>query len=1026
MVSQQIIDIIIKAEDMASEQAKKVEEKFKQIGTNGQAAFDKVSKTSDNANQKLAQMHEKLSETVNNVNKVGNEGANSFRKLTKEEQDAVIKFNTLDKEIQLTLQTLRELGSTDCIPNAEGALNAFSRLNSLTRSWSGSLDYAKTKMQLLGNDTTSLRGKIQTTGMAIQTYLGTKCDSVKTKVTSVAETIRGKIGSAIDSVKAKLGGLGGGFDKLSSGATSAGQSLGFLRNAASMTVGMIGYDLVNSMVECTRASLNARSSIQAFASRLGMSSSEVDTFQASLDKLQLTYKKIDMDVVGLPKQSLNELTETTAIFVDAMQRNGRSAEDSMLAMSDAMDGQFQRLKEIGISEKDLMNNGWSGDLQDKTGLLQAMNQALKDQHYDELAKGVDNLDDAWQVLTITLSNLLESILVPLTPAIIGIISSFSDVVGSIMGFIRTLQNAWTNMPDWAQLALGLTAVGIAAGILGTILLSEVVPGMVASAISTINWIATALGAEVSAFTLSGAFTLLGTTIWAALAPLLPFIAAAALLVVAVYEVGKAFGWWNDVGGMIDAIRSGIMRLWDAFINHPDVQGAIKAIGDALKWISDGVTWAGQQVLRFFHINSPHGGKWDIISALIHGVGDAWNALKGAVGWVIGVFQNIYNSFNTVMNVLGPFGSALLMLAGPVGSVVAILRTVVCILLGCSPGIVPALQKVQEVFSSVWNAIAGFIGGVISTIISGLQPIIDILTEIGEFIIGQFMESWNAFVSIINIVQIAVNLLISIFQQFMDGQISLTTALSMVWNVISSMFATVLNIIVQRVISFGSSLISNAIRIASNFVNNIVTRISQLPGKVASYMSSTLSRIISIASQWVSNAVNKASSLVSSVASTLSSLPGKISSALSGVVNAIVKPFKDAYTQVKGIVDDIIALGGEIAFGGDVAYGGDSLISQDVNLNKLFNINTGEIVNTLETTKENTQREGVVDKLEIEINENLKLDLINVPAHIDENALIKMLDSTTVLKALTSNRKFQDLDNQIKSEIAAKAKRASGG
>ena len=148
------------------------------------------------------------------------------------------------------------------------------------------------------------------------------------------------------------------------------------------------FSIVNSLMETTRASLNARSSMQAFAQRLDMSSAEVDKFQQSLDEMQNSYKKIDMDVVGqqatdmayrlgLPKQSLSELTETTAIFTDAMQRNGRSAEDSMLAMSDAMDGQFVRLKEIGIGQEDLMKNGWDGDINNKTGLLDAMNKSLK-------------------------------------------------------------------------------------------------------------------------------------------------------------------------------------------------------------------------------------------------------------------------------------------------------------------------------------------------------------------------------------------------------------------------------------------------------------------------------------------------------------------------------------------------------------------------------------------------------------------------------------------------------------------------
>jgi nitrate reductase gamma subunit len=59
---------------------------------------------------------------------------------------------------------------------------------------------------------------------------------------------------------------------------------------------------------------------------------------------------------------------------------------------------------------------------------------------------------------------------------------------------------------------------------------------------------------------------------------LPFIAAAVLVVAAIYEIGKAFGWWTDASSMMDALWAGVQRLWDAFINHPDVQAVLTALG----------------------------------------------------------------------------------------------------------------------------------------------------------------------------------------------------------------------------------------------------------------------------------------------------------------------------------------------------------------------------------------------------------------------------------------------------------------
>jgi hypothetical protein len=134
-----------------------------------------------------------------------------------------------------------------------------------------------------------------------------------------------------------------------------------------------------------------------------------------------------------------------------------------------------------------------------------------------------------------------------------------------------------------------------------------------------------------------------TAVWAAIAPFLPFIAAAALVAIAIYEVGKAFGWWTDVSSMLDAIKAGLTEMWEAFINHPDVQAAIQAISDAFSWLTTVVGEVGQAILDFFGINES--GSFDILHTLINGIGEAWNAVRPAIMFVIDVWMQLINTVN---------------------------------------------------------------------------------------------------------------------------------------------------------------------------------------------------------------------------------------------------------------------------------------------------------------------------------------------------------------------------------------------
>lgn len=830
----------------------------------------------------------------------------------------------------------------------------------------------------------TLKSKLSSVASTLDDKLGgsiTKAmnhfNNLKTRVSGAANELRSKMGSAVDGIRNKL-------SSLSNGANGVASAMNFLKGAVSMTVGMIGYDLVNSLMQTTRASLNARSSIQAFGSRLQMSSTEVSTFQQDLDKLQQTYKKIDMDIVGqqamdmayrlgLPKTALKDLTETSAIFTDAFVRNGRSSEDATLAMADAMDGEFKRLKEIGISQEDLMKNGWSGDINDKTSLIKGLNGALKEQHYDELAKNVDSLDDAWQVLSITLSNLIEAILVPLTPLLVQIITAFTNVVEAIKPIIGVFQGLWNALPPWIQDTIWAALLVIALYAIGTAIMSSVVPALAAATLAAIDFFMAMLAN-----------------------PLTWVLVALVAIALAIYEVGKAFGWWSDVGSMLDAVWAGLQRLWDAFINHPDVQAIISALSGAWQWLCDAVGQAWNAISDFFNLNT--GGQFDVVRALIEGIGLAWNFITFPIRSVIGLMQMLWPYFQQFYETcLVPLGEFL-------GGAFAEAWTFV---MGLLEQITPFVENLTQAWADFQSGQMD-LPGLIMTVLTSL---FDIYLTIMTSIIGAVLNfAWQLLSSALTAGSNFVNGIVTYISQ-LPGR-----------------FLSYLLQVAVNILNAGNQWVNNARNKANQLVTGVISFISQLPGRALSALLGVVSSIVSAGAQWISNANAQANSIVSGVVGILSGLPGRISSALSGVVNAIVSPFRQAYDSVVNVVNNIknqvqegLSAIGQLndARGGDDARGSD-ILGIDNNYNGINGIITPLL---MENRKNNTA--SMEDHLTIDVNEKITLDLANVPSSIDETTLIEMLQDKQVLSALTNNRVFQELDAKVKQRIEFANGRARG-
>ena len=292
--------------------------------------------------------------------------------------------------------------------------------------------------------------------------------------------------------------------------------------------------------------------------------------------------------------------------------------------------------------------------------------------------------------------------------------------------------------------------------------------------------------------------------WAALAPLLPFIAIGAAIVLVIYEIGKAFGWWTDVGSMLDAIGAGIQRLWSAFINHPDVQAAISMISSALSTLWSWIQQAGQAILEFFGIST--GGDFDIVRALIDGIGEAWNNLKEIIMAVWGVIEIIIQGFTSL----------------------------------------------QTTVTNVWNAIMNILSPYIAIIVNlvmGLMNTFDQFRngqmDLPAFIMTILTQLWNAYNSILTRISQAMLRFASqmLTRATQAGRNVLNGVINQVRQLPSRALSALLQV-VSAIASAGAQWLSAGISQASSFVSGVSSRFGSVVGAISSALSGVVSAITS--------------------------------------------------------------------------------------------------------------------------------------------------------------------------------------
>lgn len=996
MVAQETVEIILRAQDQASPSTQKVDEAMKKIGDTVQQANQKAAQASQTYNQKLEQTKAKLGPLVSKVNEVGNQGAESFRQLSSSQQDSVIKFNMLDKETQTTLQAIRELGveSMDLIPGADSAIQKLASMDDKVKSFGGSFDYAKSKMELMGASTDTLKGKLQVVGNGIQNYIGNKWDTIKSKVSSFGNYIVSHLSSALSTVKSKIDSLGNAFNGLGGVLSSVFGGIG-LKSVSDMTVGLsINRDRVQSLMSSV---IGAGNGFYTFWDNMD---TMTNNSLVSLDELSQAMSTIKMSTGANTTQLKAMLPVVNDIGQRAilMGRTGDEAISLMQAAGKGLNGEFAMLQDnFGISKEKLEELGWDGSAEDVRGYTRALDAYLQkggslEDMMNTTSGRLTTLQKNWRIAGRNigdkflpyLDQALDKLNALTKPtkdgsmniahyaiALMGLASGFATLAPSISPVLTVLEQLGGATKS------SLVFMGLLKGSEDALTIS----GLSASISQKMLSVAQAAGADAAVLAtaankgLAASFRAMSLAILTN--PLTWVVVALIAIAVAVYEVGKSFGWWTDVNSMLQAIWAGIQRIWTAFISHPDVQAAIQSITVGVQWLARAIGDAWNAICDFFGVST--GSNWDIVSTLIHNVGQSWENTKAIISTVGGVIQAVAGVFSWFYDsVLVPIGSFIGSVLGPVFSTLGSIWS----------NIVTQVMNIVNVFNLFKQGQTDLIG-VVSTVASSLLTI------------------W------LNMNAQLLLLVYNLANQLSGGALSAGLRfLTGILTYIRQVPGRVAAFLVQtraRILTQLTLWVSLSRAKAMLFVETVVNFFRKLPSRAYSALIAVVSKILEAGSQWVSNVKTKAQAVVDGAYNTLTGISGRVSSALSGVKDAIVKPFQDAYNQAKELWDKIKNLGGGAA-GGDHPMGGDSLPIEDFN----------SIVNS-----DNV----VLVKEEIEGKFILVMDLQNLPEGITADDVAKILDYAATddkfVKKLAENSTFQKYNIKSQLKIEGKNKRAMG-
>ena len=438
-----------------------------------------------------------------------------------------------------------------------------------------------------------------------------------------------------------------------------------------------------------------------------------DKAKAKLDEIRSVTDKLPGDDVTLQNLLSQATVKDMSMGADAMTLMGGAAADYMAAMQNFG-------KNATETQQDLMNYILAGNTAEveRSPILQSHIDKLKEgttvQERAKLLQEALN-EEGWKGISQqdTYNNKLQQFDDMMTRGQMNLGNLFNEGAKGAMSFLMGLDDATG----------GLAGMGIA-------MATQFGPGLfsatqgIVTMVPGIQQLIKGMGGLGGIIpTITGAISGAGSSLMAfATGPIGIAIAAIALLAIGIYEAGKAFGWWSDVGSMLDAMKAGVMELWNAFMSNPYVIQAIDLIKQGLTDAWNAIVGFGQAIMGAF---AGAGGQFDILGFMVQNLGMILNAVMPIVILVIQGIITYFRNLYTVAVTVWP------MISGAISSAIGIIRGIISGAMSIWSGLQSAWRGLQSTASSVFGAINGIVSGAgsawhsfSSTVMSAIQPIID--------------------------------------------------------------------------------------------------------------------------------------------------------------------------------------------------------------------------------------------------------------------------------------------------------------
>ena len=347
----------------------------------------------------------------------------------------------------------------------------------------------------------------------------------------------------------------------------------------------------------------------------------------------------------------NEIKASMPAIASLAAGTGKSEAEASKMVTSALAGRGQALKKYGIDVSNYKDKV-TGAI-DKQRLFNDINAKFKGaklEYADSDAAAMNRLTNAMNKFKTAVGKGILAILEPLIPAfqavgnvlsslpapVTGAMGAIVLLVGGLAmigGTIMMLEPVITLLAGGFSMLTGSLAAPITMFPALETELGALTPEMMSFSYATANLTPEMLAAGAATAEAGTSFTIFGTTVNLALGPVLLIVIALAAVAVAVYEVGKYFGWWHDLPSMFSSVQAGLQRLWSAFINNPDVKGLVNDIKSVFTELQT------------------------IVGQVAGAVGGAWSQLTNALG--ISSNQNV-DAVRMLIDVLGLLGKAIVL------------------------------------------------------------------------------------------------------------------------------------------------------------------------------------------------------------------------------------------------------------------------------------------------------------------------------------------------------------------------------